>query len=195
MKRNRQTFLTPDEVLVVLRAAKDHSIRVWAMVLVCYAHGLRASEVCGLRLSDVDLRNKQMTIRRLKGSLTTTQPLLHLPGQPLLHELAALKAYLAERQDDGSGYLFLSQKGGGLDRSAFFRLFQSVAEAAGLPPNKRHCHVLKHARASNLIAGGASVPEVAQSLGHASWKSTMRYVGVSDEQAAKAAQKATMAVF
>jgi site-specific recombinase XerD len=55
--------------------------------------------------------------------------------------------------------------------------------------------VLKHARASNLIAGGATVPEVAQSLGHASWKSTMRYVGVSDAQAAKAAQRATMAVF
>lgn len=195
MKRNRMTFLTPAEVIAVLKAAKNHSTRAWAMILTCYAHGMRASEVCDLRLSDVDLRNKQVTIRRLKGSLTTTQPLLYVPGQPLLNEAAAIKTYRADRRDDGSDFLFLSQKGGGLDRSAFFRLFQSVAEAAKLPAEKRHCHVLKHARASNLIAGGASIPEVAQCLGHSSWKSTMRYVGVSDEQAAKAAQKATMAVF
>ena len=49
--------LEPPEVLAVLRAAKKKSARSWAMLLVAYKHGLRASEVCDLRLADIDLKN------------------------------------------------------------------------------------------------------------------------------------------
>jgi integrase len=53
--RSTQSYLTPDEVIAVLRA-KERSARDWAMVLVAYRHGMRASEICGLRLDDVDLK-------------------------------------------------------------------------------------------------------------------------------------------
>ncbi len=53
--RARAVFLTPEETLAVLRTAKDRGVRTWAMLLLAYRHGLRASEVCGLRLTDVDL--------------------------------------------------------------------------------------------------------------------------------------------
>src|SRR6516162_10386464 len=65
--------LTPEEILTVLNVASE-SKRNLAMILLAYRHGMRASEVCELRLSDLDLKNGQVTIRRLKGSLTTTQP-------------------------------------------------------------------------------------------------------------------------
>src|SRR5215831_9633456 len=77
--------LIPEEILQVLKVASE-SKRNLAMILLAYRHGMRASEVCDLRLSDLDLRNGQINIRRLKGSLTTTQPLSDLPGQPLLSE-------------------------------------------------------------------------------------------------------------
>jgi integrase len=38
------------------------------MILVAYRHGMRASEVCGLRRDDLNLRGESITIRRLKGS-------------------------------------------------------------------------------------------------------------------------------
>ena len=45
------------------------------MILVAYRHGLRASELCGLRIADLDLESGSPDIRRLKGSLHRVQPL------------------------------------------------------------------------------------------------------------------------
>ena len=193
--RDRMVFLTPEEVLAVLKAARAHSIRDWALILLAYRHGLRASEVCSLKLADVDLKAGFISVRRLKGSLHTTQPVYQHRGQPLLNEVNALRAWLRCRPKDGSDFLFTSQKGGKLGREQFFRVFQKVAELAGLPRNKRHPHVLKHSLASHLVAGNVNLALVRQALGHRSINSTMQYVGTNDVQAAEAAQKALMGLF
>jgi site-specific recombinase XerD len=189
------THLTPDEILAALKAAKAHSARDHCMVLLAYRHGMRASEVCGLKLADVDLRSESVSIRRLKGSLTTIQPLYRHRGQPLLDEVSALRAWLRARNGDGSDYLFVSQKGGRLHRSQFFRVFQDCAEGAGLPPEKRHPHALKHSLATHLIAGNVNLALVKQCLGHKAIGSTMKYVAVSDRQATQAAQSALMGLY
>src|ERR1700675_2827504 len=142
VKRGRMVILSPQEMLALLKAAKNHATRDWAMILLAYRHGLRASEVCGLKLTDIDLKAASISIRRLKGSLPTVQPLYPHRGQPLLDEMSALRAWLRERRSDGSDYLFTSQKGGKLDRTQFFRVFRAVAETAGLAAEKRHPHVL-----------------------------------------------------
>ena len=156
-KRSRIVFLAPEELLAVLRVARERSTRDWAMILVAYRHGLRASEVCALKLADIDLKGGSISVRRLKGSLETTQPIYQHRGQPLLDERAALRAWLRDRSEDGSGYLFTSQKGGALDRTQFFRVFQAIAVVAGLPVEKRHPHVLKHSLASHLVAGNVNL--------------------------------------
>ena len=193
--RNRQGYLTPEEVIAVLKAAKERSARDWAMVLVAYRHGMRASEVCVLRMDDVDLKRQAITVRRLKGSLDTVQPLYPHRGVPLLDELAALRAHLRDREADGSDFLFASQKGGRLHRSQIFRLFQAIAESAGLPAEKRHPQALKHSLASHLVAGNVSLALVKQALGHRAISSTMVYVGTSDLQASEVAAEAMMAMY
>jgi len=187
--------LTPQEMLDLLKSARKRSTRDWAMILLAYRHGLRASEVCGLKLADIDLKTGSISIRRLKGSLHTIQPLYQHRGQPLLDETAALRAWLRKRSRDGSDYLFTSQKGGKLSRIQFFRVFQAIAESAGLPIEKRHPHVLKHSLASHLVAGNANLALIRQALGHRSIKSTMAYIGTTDDQAAEALQKALMGLF
>ena len=194
-KRGRMTILTPAEMLNLLKTAKQRSTRDWAMILLAYRHGLRASEVCGIKIVDVDLKTGSISIRRLKGSLHTIQPLFQHRGQPLLDETAALRAWLRKRSEDGSDYLFTSQKGGKLGRTQFFRNFQKVAESAGLSVEKRHPHVLKHSLASHLVAGNANLALIRQALGHRSISSTMQYIGTSDGQAAEALQKALMGLF
>src|ERR1700724_1373027 len=119
LKRGQMTFLTPVETLALLKVAKQRSTRDWAMVLLAYRHGLRASEVCDLKLADIDLKAGSISVRRLKGSLQTVQPLYPHRGQPLLDEANALRAWMRERPNDGSEYLFTSQKGGRLDRTQF----------------------------------------------------------------------------
>jgi hypothetical protein len=117
-----------------------------------------------------------MSVRRLKGSLHTVQPLYQHRGQPLVDETNAARAWLRKRPADGSDFLFTSQKGGKLSRVQFFRDFQAVAESTGLPLEKRHPHVLKHSLASHLIAGNVNLALVRQALGHRSISSTMQYV-------------------
>ena len=194
-KRGRMTILTPQEMLDLLKAARKRSTRDWAMILLAYRHGLRASEVCGLKLAAMDLKAGSISIRRLKGSLHTIQPLHQHRGQPLLDETAALRAWVRKRPADGSDYLFTSQKGGKLGRTQFFRNFQTVAESVGLPVEKRHPHVLKHSLASHLVAGNANLALIRQALGHRSINSTMAYIGTSDAQAAEALQRALMGLF
>jgi site-specific recombinase XerD len=188
-------ILTPQETLALLKAARKRSTRDWAMILLAYRHGLRASEVCGIKLTDIDLKTSSISIRRLKGSLHTIQPLYQHRGQPLLDETAALRAWLRKRSTDGSDYLFTSQKGGKLSRIQFFRVFRTVGELAGLSVDKRHPHVLKHSLASHLVAGNANLALIRQALGHRSISSTMAYVGASDGPAAEALQRALMDLF
>jgi site-specific recombinase XerD len=194
-KHGRMNILSPQEILDLLKVARKHSTRDWAMILLAYRHGLRASEVCGIKLADLDLKSGSISIRRLKGSLHTVQPLYQHRGQPLLDETAAVRAWLRKRVADGSDYLFTSQKGGKLSRVQFFRNFQKVAERAGLSVEKRHPHVLKHSLASHLVAGNANLALIRQALGHRSINSTLAYIGTSDSQAAEALQKALMGLF
>ena len=194
-QRGQMTFLTPVETLAVLKVAKQRSTRDWAMILLAYRHGLRAFEVCRLKLADIDQKAGSISIRRLKGSLQTVQPLYQNRGQPLLDETAAIRSWLRKRPADGSNYLFTSQKGGRLDRTQFFRVFQTIAQMAGLPVEKRHPHVLKHSLASHLVAGNVNLALVRQALGHRSINSTMQYVGTSDGQAAEAAQAALLNLY
>src|SRR5690348_6110060 len=101
-------FMDSKELLAVLKAARERSVRDWAILLVGYRHALRATELSNLRLADVDLKTGMIHIRRAKGSLETMQPIERLAGQPLLDEPKALRQWLEERKDD-SDYLFTSQ--------------------------------------------------------------------------------------
>ena len=187
--------LEPAEVLSVLRTAKAKGAREWAMILVAYKHAMRASEVCNLRLDDLDMKNGSIVIERLKGSLRTAQALTEHRGEPLLNELKALREWLRQRPDDGSDFLFVSQKGGRLDRSQFFRVFRSIAADAGLPPEKQHPHALKHSIASHLVSANVNLALIKQQLGHKSIGSTMRYITTTDQQASKATTTALMKIY
>ena len=120
---NDRHHLAPDELLAVLTAAKGRSIRDWALFLVGYIHGLRASEAVNIRLRDVDWQAETLSITRLKGSLKTTQAIERHRGRPVLSEYNALKEWLKIRKADGSDFLFVSQKGGALRPETATHLF------------------------------------------------------------------------
>jgi integrase len=100
VSRSTRAHLSPAELLAVLKIARAKSTRDWCMILLAYRHGMRASEVCGLKLSDVSLKDQTIRVARLKGSMLTVQSLFGHRGVPLLDELAALRAWLRVRRPD-----------------------------------------------------------------------------------------------
>jgi site-specific recombinase XerD len=193
MRRNERTALTGDELIRVLEAAKAHSIRDWALLLVIYRHGLRASEAANLTLGDI--KEGYLTVARVKGSLKTTQAITGHPGQPILSEEKALAEWKKHRVPDGSNALFTSRKGGNLTREQVYRIFRQHAETAKLPPEKRFVHILKHTLATHLVNGDENLAIVKEKLGHKSLSSTARYLHPSAEEVDKRTQATLIRYF
>src|SRR6516225_3549952 len=77
-------YMSPDEIMALLTAAKNRSARAWAMLLLSYKHALRPSECCGLRMVDIDLNAGCIRIGRLKNGNDNRQELTGHKGKPLL---------------------------------------------------------------------------------------------------------------
>jgi type 1 fimbriae regulatory protein FimB len=193
--RARISYMDNEQLERFLRVAKEHGPREHAMFLFAVAHGARASEICNLRMSDLNLKSEQVHIARLKGSLDSTQNLLRVKGSSLFNELAVLKAWLDVRRTDAEDYVFNSQKSTRLSRITVFKLFRAIARAAGLPAALQHPHVLKHTAAMLMVRAGANAFLIRQHLGHRSFDSTLAYVNPSDSDASAAAAKAFSLAF
>ncbi len=177
-------FLTPEELLRVLRVARGVRIRDWCMILMAYWHGLRFSEVCALQLADI--RDGSVPIQRRQGSLKTVQPLFRDSREPLLDEVTALQEWLKQRPNVRSGVLFISRNGGALHKAQFFKNFQAAAKAAGFPAAKSHPGILRYSLASHLVARNVDRALIAKALGHRSINSTFKYIKATDRRAEKA---------
>jgi integrase len=191
----RISYMTSEQLQRFLETAKEYGAREHAMFLFAVAHGARASEICNLRLSDVNFKTEQIHIARLKGSLCSTQTLLKVKGNPLFNEAAALKAWLDVREADADNFVFNSQKATRLNRITVYKLFKALARKAGLGETLQHPHVLKHTAAMLMVQQGANAFLIRQHLGHRSFDSTLAYVNPSDSEASAAAAKAFSQAF
>jgi len=166
--------LSREELLRLLKTAKEHSERDWLLLLVTFSHGLRASEAIGL--TKAHFRDGHITVKRLKGSLKTTQTLVSNPVEPLLDEKSAVEKFL--RLLGPKDRLFP------ITRFGFNYIIKRHCRTAGIPAHKAHAHSLKHTCAMTAIRKG--VENARQYLGHKSLNSTGAYLRVSDEQASAA---------
>jgi type 1 fimbriae regulatory protein FimB len=88
---DRQHFTTTEvEKLLAATKGTRNEARDRCLLLLIFRHGLRVSEACGLRLSQVKTESRVLHVARLKQGLSTTHP---LRGD----EIRAIKAWLAER--------------------------------------------------------------------------------------------------
>jgi integrase len=193
--RTRISYMDAAQQERFLKAAKVYGPREYSMFLFALAHGARVQEIANLRITDIDFRNEQIHIARVKGSLDSTQNLLKVKGNPLFNEAAAFKEWLAIRPADADNFVFNSQKACQMHRVSVAKLFRAIATEAGLPEGLRHPHVLKHSCAMNMVAKGVDAFMIRQQLGHKSFDSTLAYVHPSDAQASAAASKAFAQIF
>lgn len=164
-------FLTESEMKRLLDAAKRgrHGVRDYAMLLLMYRHALRVSELINLRTKELDLDSGRLFVKRLKGSLSTEQP---VAGD----ELRAIRAWLRERNersDARSPYLFLGERGS-LTRFAINYLAHQAGERARLS-FRVHPHMLRHSCGYYLANKGFDTRLIQDYLGHKNIAHTVRY--------------------
>lgn len=167
-----------DDVDRALEAVRrDHSAlgrRDYAILMLLSAYGMRAGEIAGLRLSDIDWRHERLRVRHGKTGACTELPLLRAPADALFDYLKHARPQTTHRE------VFLRaqapyrplRRGGAIYSTVRRRL-----EAVGVTlTGKRGPHVFRHSRAVSLLDGGVPIKVIGDVLGHRSEMSTAVYL-------------------
>jgi integrase len=165
--------VVPPTVEQVAAAAAAIGPQWRALVVTLAGSGLRIGELLGLEVADVDFLRRTIRVERQRHQTGTIGPVKSrtsrrvVPvGRVVIEELAAhLSAFPSE------GGLFLDELGAPLRYRRWKTLWAAAARSAGLDFT---AHSLRHFYASALIAGGASVKQVQERLGHSSPMITLK---------------------
>jgi integrase/recombinase XerD len=153
-------------------------LRDRALLEVMYGCGLRASEVVGLDVNEVDLR-RGFVRPHGKGNKERMVPL----GR---EAAAAVTRYLRAGRPDLIGShsqsrLFVNFRGGPLTRQGLYKIIRRHAKAVGLD-GRMSPHTLRHSFATHLLSGGCDLRSVQEMLGHADVATTQLYTHLSGER-------------
>lgn len=166
-------FLSVDEALVVLRSLeKEPSLRLDLLLfLVIYGGGLRVSEACHLKWSEVFLDQKVLRIRGKGGK----ERVVALPSMALIH----LKKRRAENFDQEFVFGDIA-----MNPRAAYEIIRRSGQRAGLlkPLNP---HALRHSFATHLLSSGANLRTLQELLGHESLQATEKYTHLGIDQLAR----------
>ena len=160
------------------------AMRLYCLLEVLYATGLRVSELVSLPIS-ASRRDARMIVVRGKGDKERLVPLNDASRQAMADYLAAIEAQKSGKSKNAgaSKWLFPSfGESGHLTRQHFARDLKELAGAAGLAPRLVSPHVLRHAFASHLLHNGADLRIVQTLLGHTDISTTQIYTHVVEER-------------
>jgi integrase/recombinase XerC len=183
LPRKLVSFLPVDEAHDLMNAPSrsqretgpSHPVRDTAILELLYASGLRVSELVGLAVDDIDLRER--TVRVLgKGRKERIVPFGSKAAR-------ALDAWVA-RRGDAPGPLFLAARGGRMNPRTVYALVRGSARGAGIT-RKVSPHTLRHSFATHLLDGGADLRAIQELLGHSRLSTTQRYTHVGAEHLLK----------
>lgn len=190
--RRLPKVLSLEEVEALLDAARQgakapfETLRNTCLMELLYATGMRVSELVGLPVAAAR-GDPRMLLVKGKGGKERMVP-LSSPARAALAEWLALRDAAEEKARVETGappgrYLFPARGAAGhMTRQAFHGLLKDLAVRAGISPAKVTPHVLRHAFATHLLAGGADLRAIQTLLGHADISTTEIYTHVLDER-------------
>ena len=157
---------------------EKYYLRDKAMLELLYATGVRASEVAGLKIADLNLDVGYLRCIG-KGNRERVIPLGRVAA-------AATREYLKDMRPKlvksfSGDFLLLSRTGRPMGRIEIWRLIKRYAARAGMPKNLT-VHTLRHCFATHLLAGGADLRSVQEMLGHVDISTTQIYTHVDQER-------------
>ncbi len=170
-------FLSIDDVFNLVQSPEGIGllpVRDRAILELLYSSGLRVSEVAGLNIDDLNMRDGMVKVRG-KGKKERVVPV----GNKAID---ALKSYLIERKlykkkksiSDSDNALFLNRDGGRLTDRQIRRIVVKYARAIGID-GQIGPHALRHTFATHMLFGGADLRVIQELLGHSSLSTTQKY--------------------
>ncbi len=178
-QRKLPVSLSYSEVLDIFASvdlSDDLGHRNRAILECLYGCGLRASELTGLRFSDIFESDGVIRVvgkgnkQRLTPIATTTLKYLKFYLEQRIH--------LTAQHREDSDIIFLNRRGGKLSRVMIFNIVRDAAKKAGITKGI-YPHVLRHSFATHLVDGGADIRAVQSMLGHSSISTTQIYTHIS----------------
>ena len=186
LERKLPDYLEEEEIkqmLALIDRSKPEGHRNEAILETLYGCGLRVSELCGLRLSQLFF--KEQFIRILgKGSKERLVPINARAMESIERYRSEVRVHLAIAPGH-EDILFLNRRGQKLSRAMIFHLIKELASQAGVQ-KKVSPHTLRHSFATHLVHHGADLRAVQEMLGHASITTTEIYTHLQQEHLRKA---------
>ncbi len=168
-------ILSGSEIDLLLEALQEPKYR--ALVMATYGAGLRISEVCTLRVEDIDSKRMLLHIRHAKGGRDRFVP---LPERVLF----TLRRYWVAARPQGP-FLFPGKESGHpISVDAVRHHLHEAALTAGLQKPVTP-HILRHSFATHLLELGTDIRVIQMLLGHTSIATTLRYARVTPAHVAR----------
>jgi len=184
LQRKLPSLLNGPEIERLLGAPSADTLRGMrdvAMLQLMYAAGLRVSELVGLQLGDLDRANGFVAAFG-KGAKRRLVPVGEVALEALGIYLKEARPVWLKRPNERA--LFLTARGRGMTRQAFWKIVRRYAAAAGIV-KPMSPHTLRHSFATHLLEGGADLRVVQTLLGHADIGTTQIYTHVSRDHLRK----------
>lgn len=194
LKKTLPKVLDETSVTKLLEAAAGdqtpNGVRLYALLELLYATGLRVTELVSLPLSAFQEKGRYLIVKG-KGQRERVVPLSE-PAQKAISTYLLVRGLFVNPaiEKKGSHFLFPSPRSetGYLTRQGFAQLLKELALMAGLDPAVVSPHVLRHAFASHLLHHGADLRIVQKLLGHADITTTEIYTHIQPERLTKIVQ-------
>ncbi len=178
-------YLTEQEIMTLLTQSKRENLRLYTLLEVLYASGMRVSELVGLPINHYSDEEKRLFVIG-KGGKERLVPINDYACMALDHWIEVLQ----ETQRRPTRWLFPSTSHlGHLTRDAFFKELKKLALQSGINPQKVSPHVFRHSFASHLVAHEADLRSVQKLLGHAEIATTEIYTHVLPDRLKKIVEK------
>ncbi|MBH2988208.1 MULTISPECIES: tyrosine-type DNA invertase [Serratia] len=168
----KRKHLTNSEIDKILKVSLSglYGARNYCLVFLAFTHGFRVSELCLLRLSDIDLEEKTICVYRLKNGLSTVHPLRQQEVDMLRHWLKRR----SELRGAESDWLFTSMRGGRISRKRVYSLIITLGIQANIPI-RIYPHMLRHSCGFALADKGVDTRLIQDYLGHRNIQHTVTY--------------------
>jgi len=155
-------------------------IRDRAILGVYYGCGLRRSEGIELNVTDVQLKEKMIHVRKGKNYRERYVPMTGQVADDLMEYILVAREHTLSFKHTRHEALFLSMRVGRLCGNQLIGRVKMLAKVAGIE-KEVGLHILRHSIATHLLQSGLSLEEVSQFLGHSSLESTQIYTHIAHE--------------